>query len=363
MATTALPNTPNVQMAPIETTNGRHFLSMRWQAVFSLRTEKVSPARVCACVPQEHGKNKSDHPVKDPPMPIPRIIHVFWQGRRDPIVEACIARMHEINSGWDVRRYDAYDECEEVEGFDALRVQAKSDWLRICLIVKYGGLWLDATTICVDHVETWLDVAAERVVGFECPIKEGQSTPALENWAFAARPGHPLARAWQREFGHAIRVGFDAYKAQNRDALGAHPIYGHMPYLTMHGAYLKVHDDAQVFMRNVYDCDFGPFYYQRNHHKNGSKNRWIPTFRLFVADPRHPPLMKFTGEQRCYANNALAVMPLMPGSFMHKKLHLHPRVGRVGLLVLLALVALVGALVATGRARARTVQKTLGGAP
>lgn len=293
-------------------------------------------------------------------MPIPRIIHVFWQGRRDPIVEACIARMREINSGWDVRRYDAYDECEEVEGFDALRVQAKSDWLRICLIVRYGGLWLDATTICVDHVETWLDVAAERVVGFECPIKEGQSTPALENWAFAARPGHPLARAWQREFGHAIRVGFDAYKAQNRDALGAHPIYGHMPYLTMHGAYLKVHDDAQVFMRNVYDCDFGPFYYQRNHHKNGSKNRWIPTFRLFVADPRHPPLMKFTGEQRCYANYALAVMPLMPESFMHKKLHLHPR---VGLLVLLVLVALVGALVATSRARARTAQKTLGGAP
>lgn len=28
MATTAPPKTPNVQMAPIETTNGRHFLSI-----------------------------------------------------------------------------------------------------------------------------------------------------------------------------------------------------------------------------------------------------------------------------------------------------------------------------------------------
>ena len=53
---------------------------------------------------------------------IPRIIHVFWGGKTNPCVDACIRRMADINPSWRVVHYTDFNEAEEIDGFDKLQI-------------------------------------------------------------------------------------------------------------------------------------------------------------------------------------------------------------------------------------------------
>ena len=39
----------------------------------------------------------------------------------------------------------------------AITYAAKSDFVRICILKKYGGLWVDATTYCTIPLDDWLE--------------------------------------------------------------------------------------------------------------------------------------------------------------------------------------------------------------
>ena len=130
-------------------------------------------------------------------------------------------------------------------GFEKLRLQAKTDFLRLCLVEKYGGVWLDASIICNRSIEESMDINETRVVGFECPMGKG----ILESWAFGARPSHPFITEWKNEFARAIRVGFDSYKKTS--GLQHNAIYGCMPYLTI------LRDHIETISGS---CDHAQFY-------------------------------------------------------------------------------------------------------
>jgi hypothetical protein len=163
-------------------------------------------------------------------------------------------------------------------------------------------------------VETWLDVSERRVVGFKCPIDE----TILENWAFAAHAGHPLIVAWKAEFARAIAMGLDRYKLEHDPG---EKVYPELPYLSMHAAYSRVHEPEKVFMRDVLDKQYGPFYYMRNHWSKYSV-RIIPTLLLFFRCARHPPLLKMTGGERLAATRLHYIVPVFPGSFFDRYLGL-----------------------------------------
>ena len=251
---------------------------------------------------------------------IPRTIHTFWTGKANVVVDACIARMSEANPGWEVVRHADFEEAEAVEGFDALSVQAKVDWLRLCLVERYGGVWLDASVVCHRGVEESFDVSETRVVGFECPIGEG----IMENWAFGARPRHPFITAWKREFGRAISMGFEEYKS--RSGLSSNAIFEHMPYLTMHGAFVLVAASypEQVFMRHSLDDAHGPFYFAKKEWAwNVGFVRVLSVGKLFLFDyPRYPPLLKLNGEMRDQATFLLNRLPVLPSCFLRRTLRL-----------------------------------------
>lgn len=261
---------------------------------------------------------------------IPPIVHTFWKGPPCEIVEACFRRMRAINPTWDVRIHTTFDDADECPGFERLSIQHKVDWLRLCLVAKIGGVWLDATTVCVDKLEEWLDVKERRVVGFASPIPGCENV--LENWAFAARPLHPLILTWQQEFASAIQMGFEAYKKFHIAEVGTHSIQDHMPYLSMHGAYVRVHDAQQVSMVASCDTKMGPFAYVCSFWGPNSKIRWIPMVRMMLTDMRHPPLLKMTGCERNCANLCLNHLPILPNSFMHRTLNLPPRVPNASVL-------------------------------
>lgn len=274
---------------------------------------------------------------------IPRVIHVFWSGPKNWFVNSCLERMSEVNPNWSVREYSNFDEAEQIDKFESLSIQGKTDWLRLCLLQKYGGVWLDATVLCNRSIEESFDVMETRVVGFECPIGK----EILENWAFGARPHHPFIEAWKEEFARAIRMGFEAYKEQC--GLEGSEIYDSLPYLSMHAAYVIVarYNPDSVCMQHSFDRNHGPFYFTHSEWKRGGI-RPFAVLKLFLRDFRYPPLLKFTGETRAYALKIGNAIPVLPGSFFSRTLAYKFRPAYIVYVVILLALVLV-MLICPGR--------------
>lgn len=240
-------------------------------------------------------------------MPIPRIIHTFWQGPKPYVVELCENLMHEKHPGWTIHHVQ---HVEPTEGIEKLSVQHISDWVRISNMHRQGGVWLDSTCICFDTVEKWVDMGADSVQGFSMPGADD----VLENWAFAAPPGHPLIKAWMDEFRVAIRIGFEQYKAKY--VLKRHAVYEWMPYLTQHACYVKVvNADGLAPARMTKSCD-GPFAYL-------CRTKGFETTRAVTGlmyDEKPFPLVKMRGSERTDLEERL-FLPVHPDTNFARVMH------------------------------------------
>jgi hypothetical protein len=78
--------------------------------------------------------------------------------------------------------------------------QHLSDWVRLILLEKYGGVWLDASAICTNtvYVESWVSPDPSQISTM-FPMHANSTVHG--NWAMAVSTrGHqPLIRAWRKE--------------------------------------------------------------------------------------------------------------------------------------------------------------------
>jgi len=91
---------------------------------------------------------------------LPKKIWILWlQGLDNAplLVRNCYASWVKQNSGWEITFLDQNNLHEYIE-LDDLHItkQAFSDVVRINLLAKYGGLWVDATCICTMPLDEWL---------------------------------------------------------------------------------------------------------------------------------------------------------------------------------------------------------------
>lgn len=158
---------------------------------------------------------------------IPKIIHAFWlQGasKAPPLVKACLGSWQHHNPGWTVTILDRSGLASALtENERALAAKmspaALSDLLRLSLLLRQGGIWVDATLACQTPLETWLpDVLTHGFFAFDRP---GPDRP-VASWFLAARPGHPIIDAW-----HALACSLWALP----DVVGVDPVDQSRRYL------------------------------------------------------------------------------------------------------------------------------------
>jgi len=160
---------------------------------------------------------------------IPSIIYTFWEGDLTVIADLCIKLMGRMNPHWRVVVLDSTYLLERPSGYDALSVQAKSDWARTSMIAETGGVWLDATCIMLRPIESWVDVNSEALHAFLVPF----GCDVAESWAFAAPSNCLLVQRWRDEFRNAIVGGFKMF---NRTHDIPECLTNRLPYLTIHQA-------------------------------------------------------------------------------------------------------------------------------
>ena len=138
--------------------------------------------------------------------------------RAPPLVRACAQSWVERNrgDGWKVNLIDrgnlaAYiDERQlaELTAGKTVSPASLSDIIRLELLAKHGGLWVDSTVFCQRPIEAWdFDPSSSGFFVFR-----HDSDRKLASWLIYAEPGHHALERWHRRMREYV-AGHDSIGA------------------------------------------------------------------------------------------------------------------------------------------------------
>ncbi|WP_369914695.1 capsular polysaccharide synthesis protein [Maritimibacter sp. 55A14] len=153
--------------------------------------------------------HKPDHFDTTVPRQIPKTVWMYWdagESSAPELVQMCIASWRIMNPTWDVTVLDASTAGNMVDmpiGATDIPVQSYADLLRLRLLRQMGGVWADATTYCVQPLDCWLPLVAQR--GFFAftwtPTDRWFIWPgvrrSLTNWFLASETQGEIISQWE----------------------------------------------------------------------------------------------------------------------------------------------------------------------
>eukprot|EP00930_Biecheleria_cincta_P082346 TRINITY_DN7209_c1_g1_i1.p1 TRINITY_DN7209_c1_g1~~TRINITY_DN7209_c1_g1_i1.p1 ORF type:complete len:543 (+),score=89.14 TRINITY_DN7209_c1_g1_i1:116-1744(+) len=166
--------------------------------------------------------------IYKPPRPaVPKLLWSYWEVmdtqfdseeakvksvKTKAFLSLCHESWRKLNPGWEVILLDQHSLWQHISmedlpaGFDQLSIQHKSDAIRLAVIVKYGGVWLDASTLLLQplsslvgddpNIRTFyvnLGLVGQPVINARFRGYTRYSANFhVENWFFAAPPQDPF---------------------------------------------------------------------------------------------------------------------------------------------------------------------------
>jgi hypothetical protein len=118
------------------------------------------------------------------------------------VVRACARSWSRLNPSWAIHRLTR-DHVRELlppaSPFErtlqlSLPPEALSDIVRLELLARFGGVWVDATTYCLVPLDRWLGSAMTQ--GFFAFDRPGPDR-MLSTWFIAAEPSSPVILRWR----------------------------------------------------------------------------------------------------------------------------------------------------------------------
>lgn len=145
-----------------------------------------------------------------------KIIWTYWEGDTVPIlVIKCIEKIRQLNPSYKLVMLNQDNLSEYLPDFDCkdvdMPIANKTDLLRLELLYKYGGIWMDATVILNENLE-WLNPLIEKNI-YDCiAFKRDSSTieprfPVIESWFLCARSNSPFIKSWLDELRPLGEIG------------------------------------------------------------------------------------------------------------------------------------------------------------
>ena len=195
---------------------------------------------------------------------IPKIIWGYWDTPSIPVeMMRFFDRRKRVLAGWEHRilnkdnLYDYIDKTTLPKNFGRLGAPHQADWIRLAVLEKHGGCWMDAA-IFVNKADALEDLYKESVAAksemtafYSEHFAKGKGSEAyIENWFIMAPMHSKLITEWKKEFEHALDIGFKHYKKEVFKHIDAEHIYPKpddslddehwRTYLTMHACILMV---------------------------------------------------------------------------------------------------------------------------
>ena len=150
---------------------------------------------------------------------IPRIIWMYWNNKPTPLITSIINNNLKVLKNWDIRILTDTTIHTYIKdfplGYEKLAVQKKADWIRLYLIMTYGGIWSDTSIIYNDEQELekiWKNSVHYDFTGFYKDGKNNDIYEIIESWFFMSKKNGKIVTLWFNEYTKSIKEGFLHYK-------------------------------------------------------------------------------------------------------------------------------------------------------
>lgn len=145
---------------------------------------------------------------------IPNIIWGFWDGELTETVKTCVQSWKHYNPEYEVIILNKQNLPKYLPDVDfATIVHAKdsnarfSDFVRLNILARYGGIYIDASTICHKPF-SWLHAIQKKkgvdFIGYYLEKftdpKYKEYSPVIESWFLASTPNSRFVVDWLKEF-------------------------------------------------------------------------------------------------------------------------------------------------------------------
>jgi hypothetical protein len=190
------------------------------------------------------------------------------------------------------------------DNFNNLMIQHQSDIIRLSLLEKYGGVWIDSTIFLNTSLSNiWYPIDYD-IGGFYADFSTTNNNyPVLENWMLIAKKNSKAIKLWKNEVFNAINYNDNQLYINNLEENGVdlqNIIYKN--YLICHSAFLKVNYQHN-FKLKVFPASKGPFKYLID-------NNWDSDSAVMSlikkSDHEIPDIIKIRGCERYYLDKYLS---------------------------------------------------------
>lgn len=149
---------------------------------------------------------------------VPKIIWTCWPAPVPPFIEACLHNWRRFAPDHQVRMLERSAIARWLpavrDDFDSLPADCQTDWLRIQLLARHGGVWMDAATLLSRDLD-WLHETLRRRAADCVSFYIDRDTtrpelPIIEPCLMASVPGGAFASALAGAFDRALDAGTGA---------------------------------------------------------------------------------------------------------------------------------------------------------
>lgn len=136
-----------------------------------------------------------------------RDIYILWlQGfdEAPEVVRLCVRSWKIHNPTWTIHLIDEtnlgqYVNLNEFSEFteDRISKTALSDLIRLSILEKHGGLWVDATVFCVKPLDDWIEKYYRPENGFVAYASDPNTELIIGSWFLLADIGNLVITKWK----------------------------------------------------------------------------------------------------------------------------------------------------------------------
>ncbi|WP_139420673.1 glycosyltransferase family 32 protein [Chryseobacterium mulctrae] len=140
---------------------------------------------------------------------IPKIIWIYWDPIKDsPLVDICLQQIQILHPDYKVNIVNKDTLSSFLQNVpqknDALPFANYSDIIRLALLEKYGGIWIDASILITNNLD-WVfnfknDYKTDVIGFFADFITTDLDFPILETWFLAASKNNHFIKDWYYEY-------------------------------------------------------------------------------------------------------------------------------------------------------------------
>lgn len=241
---------------------------------------------------------------------IPPQIWIFWYDLEIPdFVELCINNIRNLHPKYQVNVLNKetvldYLDLDIMTLTDKMPIANLSDLIRLKLLQKYGGIWMDASIILEKNIEEFFLIEKNifEIIGFYNAYQsQDGKLPVLESWFLAAPPNSKFINKWLEYFEPISESGskalFEKFKKHpDFDELCkglGDPLYL-VVYIAAKLAYKDIMQECSMLFHCCDDSAFSVHIYSQWRTRKCSTNLYIRDKFIFS------PIYKLTSGDRKY---------------------------------------------------------------